>query len=106
MKKEKDNISKIKKLDIPKLNNLLGVGNNILKILYVLLILLLVYLGIILLREFNVLSIVLKVLSVISPLFIGFSGPFAGKEKGLQLLYCSPWRLVLFLWLVFRKINI
>lgn len=72
MKKEKDNISKIKKLDIPKLNNLLGVGNNILKILYVLLILLLVYLGIILLKEFNVLSIVLKVLSVISPLFIGF----------------------------------
>ncbi len=72
MKKEKDNISKIKKLDIPKLNNLLGVGNNILKILYVLLILLLVYLGIILLKEFNVLSIVLKILSVISPLFIGF----------------------------------
>lgn len=72
MKKEKENVSKLKKLDIPKLNDLLGVGNNILKILYILLIVLLVYLGIILLKEFGVLSMILKVISVISPLFIGF----------------------------------
>lgn len=72
MKKENDNVSKIKKLDVIRLNSLLGVGNKILKILYILLIFLLIYIGIILLKEFNVLSVVLKILSVISPLFIGF----------------------------------
>ncbi len=72
MKKEKENISKTKKLDVSRLNNLMNVGNKILKILYILLIFLLVYLGIILLKEFNILSIILKIISVISPLFIGF----------------------------------
>lgn len=69
---KKENVSKTKKLDVSRLNNLMGVGNKILKILYILLIVLLVYLGIILLKEFSVLSIVLKIISVISPLFIGF----------------------------------
>ncbi len=72
MEKEKNHTSKSKKLDIVKLNGLLGVGSKILKILYALLIVLLVYLGIIVLKEFNVLSIVLKIISIISPLFTGF----------------------------------
>jgi len=55
MKKEEENISRFKKLDVTRLNNVLGTGGKILKILYVLLIFLLVYLGIILLKEFKVL---------------------------------------------------
>ena len=44
---------KLKELDFKKLNNAIGVGNKILKILYVLLIILLVYVGILILKEFN-----------------------------------------------------
>lgn len=71
-KKIKKEENKLKGLDVLKLNNVLGVGSKILKILYILLIFLLVYLGILVLKEFNILGIILKVLSVISPLFIGF----------------------------------
>ena len=71
-KKIKKEENKLKGLDVLKLNNVLGVGSKILSILYILLIFLLVYLGILVLKEFNILEIILKVLSVISPLFIGF----------------------------------
>lgn len=71
-KKIKKEENKLKGLDVRKLNNVLGVGSKILSILYILLIFLLVYLGILVLKEFNILGGVLKVLSVISPLFIGF----------------------------------
>ena len=64
--------SKLKGLDVKKLNNVIGVGSKILGILYILLIILLVYIGILVLKEFNVLPAILKILSVISPLFIGF----------------------------------
>ena len=91
MKKEEENISRFKKLDVTRLNNVLGTGSKILKILYVLLIFLLVYLGIILLKEFKVLSIITTIISVISPLFIGFIiawllNPLVNKltKKGLN----------------------
>ncbi len=71
-KKIKKEENKLKGLDVGKLNSVLGVGSKILSILYILLIFLLVYLGILVLKEFNILEGVLKVLSVISPLFIGF----------------------------------
>jgi predicted PurR-regulated permease PerM len=91
MKKEEENISRFKKLDVTRLNNVLGTGSKILKVLYIILILLLVYLGIILLKEFKVFSIILTVISVISPLFIGFIiawllNPLVNKltKKGLN----------------------
>ena len=71
MEKKKET-NKLKGLDFKRLNNAIGVGNRILKILYILLIILLVYIGILVLKEFNILPAILKILSVISPLFIGF----------------------------------
>ena len=71
MEKKKTS-KKIMGLDVKKLNNVIGIGSKILNILYVVLIILLVYIGILVLKEFNVLSSILKILSVISPLFIGF----------------------------------
>lgn len=69
---KKKTVKKLKGLDFKKLNNAIGVGNKILSILYILLIILLIYIGILVLKEFNVLPAILKILSVISPLFIGF----------------------------------
>ena len=69
---KKKTVKKLKGLDFKKLNNVIGVGNKILSILYILLIILLIYIGILVLKEFNVLPAILKILSVISPLFIGF----------------------------------
>jgi len=69
---KKKAVKKLKGLDFKKLNNVIGVGNKILSILYILLIILLIYIGILVLKEFNVLPAILKILSVISPLFIGF----------------------------------
>ena len=69
---EKKSESLLNKLDIPKLNRAIGTGDKILKILYVVLVILLVYIGVLILKEFNILPTILKILSVISPLFIGF----------------------------------
>lgn len=69
---KKKTVKKLKGLDFKKLNSAIGVGNKILSILYILLIILLIYIGILVLKEFNVLPAILKILSVISPLFIGF----------------------------------
>lgn len=70
MKEEKKSF--FKKINTTKLNSMLGVGEKTMKILYLVLVTLLVYVAIQVLKEFNVLPFVLKILSIISPLFIGF----------------------------------
>lgn len=69
--KIKNTRSIIDKLDVTKLNNVLGTGSNILKILYVVLVILLVYIAVLVIKEFKIIPIFFKILSVISPLFIG-----------------------------------
>lgn len=59
------------KLDVKNLNEVIGTSKKILKIFYVLAILSLIGLGIFLLRETKILALFLKILKVISPLFIG-----------------------------------
>ena len=61
----------IKGIDIPKLNEGLKIGVNILRILYFLIIIMFLYVLILLLSRLNVLSFSLDLLSVISPIFIG-----------------------------------
>lgn len=61
-----------KKLNTGKLNQLIGLGNNIGKVLYTLFIILLVYVITLIFREWKILSIFNKILSIISPLFIGW----------------------------------
>lgn len=81
----------INKLDVIKLNNVLGTGGKILRILYIVLVILLIYIAVLVIKEFNVLPIVFKILKVISPLFIGFLiawllNPLVNKltKKGLN----------------------
>ena len=63
---------KEKRVSAKKINQLVAWGNKIGKILYILFIILLVYVITLIFREWHVLSIIGKVLSVMSPLFIGW----------------------------------
>lgn len=59
------------KLDIKKVNDVVSLSKRILKIAYVLFIIVAVYVFIILSKELKVMSFLLTVLKVVSPLFIG-----------------------------------
>ena len=61
-----------KEIDKQKLNDLISLSKNVLKILYILLIVLGVYALIKLTKEIHIIDFLLVILSVISPLFIGF----------------------------------
>lgn len=69
--KEEENITN-KKINTRKINQLVGLGNRIGKILYILFIILLIYVLTLIFREWHILSFIGKILSIISPLFIGW----------------------------------
>lgn len=60
------------KLNINKLNEIFNVSNKILKVLYVLIVLGLLYILTLVVKEWNIFPIILTILKVISPFFIGF----------------------------------
>lgn len=69
-------IEKIKsskdKISTRKINDLIRTGNKILKILYILFIILLVYVASLIFKEWNILKFFGKILTIISPVFIGW----------------------------------
>jgi predicted PurR-regulated permease PerM len=67
-KKNEDN----KRINASKVNDLVKTGNKILRILYALFIILLVYVVSLIFKEWKVLPVIGKILSIISPLFIGW----------------------------------
>ncbi len=69
---DKDKIKVPKKLNTKKVNELIGTGNKILKILYILFIILLLYVLGLILKEWKILTFFIKLLRIISPLFIGW----------------------------------
>ena len=82
---------KERKINTRKINQLVTLGNKIAKILYILFIILLVYVITLIFREWHILSFFGKILSVISPLFIGWFvawllNPMVKKmcEKGMK----------------------
>ena len=70
MKDEENNTNR--KINARKINQLVGLGNKIGKILYILFIILLIYVLTLIFREWHILSFIGKILSIISPLFIGW----------------------------------
>ena len=79
------------KVDITKLNEVLLLSKNILKIVYFLAIIIVVYLVTIIFKEWNIMNIFFSILSIVSPLFIGFFvawlfNPFVTylEEKGMR----------------------
>lgn len=79
------------KIDGQALNEVIHTGSKILKLFYAVMVVLLI-LGItLLLREWNVIPVILKILSVISPFFVGFAiawllNPLVNKltDKGMK----------------------
>ncbi len=60
------------KLDNNKLNKLINHANNLVKLLYFLFIAGIILAGIIVIKELHIISFIFKILSVLSPIFIGF----------------------------------
>ncbi len=58
-------------VDIPRLNEVIKLSRNILKIVFILIIVLLIYMGTSLLRTWNILPTLKSILKILSPLFIG-----------------------------------
>ena len=69
---EKLNKSEDKKINSKKVNELVGTSNKILKIMYILFVILLVYVLGLIFKEWHILTFFGKILSIISPLFIGW----------------------------------
>lgn len=61
-----------KKVNSKKINELVGTSNKILKIMYILFVILLVYVLGLIFKEWHILTFFGKILSIISPLFIGW----------------------------------
>ncbi len=55
-----------------KVNELIKTGNKILKILFILFIILLIYVVTLIVGEWNIINFIVKILSILSPLFIGW----------------------------------
>ena len=70
--KEENKKEEIRRVNPKKLNKLINLGNKIGNILYILFIILLIYVITLIFREWKILSFLIKILSVISPLFIGW----------------------------------
>ena len=69
---EKLKKSEDKKVSTKKINELVGTGNKILKIMYILFVIVLIYVLGLIFKEWHILTFFEKILSIISPLFIGW----------------------------------
>ncbi len=64
--------NKDSELDVKSLNKFLHISNNLLNFVFILVIILVILVGTYLIKEWNILGIIGTILSVISPVFIGF----------------------------------
>ena len=85
-----------KRLNTRKVNELVKTGNKILNILYILFIILLVYVVSLIFKEWKILGFLGKILSIISPIFIGWFfawllNPIVKKltDKGMNRLFAT-----------------
>lgn len=85
-----------KRLNTRKVNELVKTGNKILNILYILFIILLVYVVSLIFKEWKILDFLGKILSIISPIFIGWFfawllNPIVKKltDKGMNRLFAT-----------------
>ena len=102
-----------KELDVEKLNELIKLGNKILKITFVIMILSCVLISLVLLAKLKIGDILLNVLSVASPLFIGFViawllNPAVTKlqKKNVKRGLGSVFVFVMFLLIIFVVIRV
>ena len=72
MDDDKNKGKTFRKINTTRINELVGTGNKILKILYVLFSILLLYVLGLILKEWKIFTTIIKILKIISPLFIGW----------------------------------
>ncbi len=101
-----------KGIDIPKLNDVLSLSKNILKIVYLLSIIIAIYLITIIFKEWKIGGTILSILSIVSPLFIGFFiawlfNPFVTwlQKKGVRRGLGTLLTYILFLGLVYLLLS-
>lgn len=97
-----------KEINYSKLNDLISLSHNILKILFVLLIIVGAYSIIMLIKELKILPFIISILKIISPLFIGvfiawLFDPIVTKlnKKGIRRIIGTIMCYVLFLGIIF-----
>ena len=85
---------KLKDLDTKKVNDVLGLAKNVLKVIYVLLLIISVYVINILIKEWNIIKFIIIILKIVAPLFIGVSiawlfDPFVTylNKKGIKRVW-------------------
>jgi predicted PurR-regulated permease PerM len=95
---------KLKDLDTKKVNDVLGLAKNILKVVYVLLLIVSVYIITILIKEWNIITFLVTLLKIAAPLFIGLAvawlfDPFVTylKTKGIKRVWGSAITYVILL---------
>lgn len=100
------------KINVGKLNELINLSHKILKILFALMIVVGIYAGIMLLKELKILPIIISVLGIISPLFIGLFiawlfDPIVDyfQKKGLSRMLGSAVCYALFLGFLIIVVN-
>ena len=86
-----DKNEKAKKINVKKVNQMINIGNKILKILFILFIFLLIYVTTMIIIEWNIISVIKTLLTIIMALFIGWFiawllHPFVKKlmKKGIS----------------------
>lgn len=97
-----------KEINYSKLNDLISLASNILKLLFIFLIIIGVYSIIILLKELHIFPFLITIIKILSPLFIGIViawlfDPFVTKlnKKGVRRIFGTILCYVLFLGLIF-----
>ena len=90
-------------LDVKSINNFFRLSNNLIKFVFILVIILVILVGTYLIKEWNILGVIGTILSVISPVFIGFViawllDPLATKlsTKMPRVLACILTYLIIF----------
>lgn len=99
-------------INILKLNEVINISSNILKIIYLLAVVVSIYIFIIIFKELNLKSTIITILSITSPLFIGMFiawlfDPIVTKmqKKGLKRIFGTTLTYVLFIILIFLMIG-
>lgn len=92
------------KLNFDKLNTMFNTGNKVLKLLYIILVLLIVYIISLVAKEWKLLQFLLKILTVISPLFFGILiawllNPFVIKlnKRGMSRTFAT---IIVYIWVI------
>jgi hypothetical protein len=80
----------MKKINYDLLNDIMYFSKKILKLIYIFIIAIIIFVGIRLIKEIGILGFLLKVFSILSPLFIGFGIAWISPMGPLKFSIATP----------------